>query len=112
MILCLCFLSVALVAAQEPAQQPVFPALTEPAYVGVGQVDLKKISLRSARDLGIIRAQGALARAICDPNNEKERVRAFIVGKRHTDELRVGDVLWVRIWIRKDEVEVDKVCLD
>ncbi len=94
------------------AEESVFPALSEPAYVGIGQVDLKKVSLRSARDLALIRAQNALARDICDPNNEKVRVRALLVGKRHTDEVRVGDVLWVRIWIRKDEVRREKTCLD
>jgi hypothetical protein len=100
-----------------------FEALPIPAYEGTGVADLKRLSLRAARDLAYAQALRFLAQdvvtlhvgrlsEVMGPGHETwvapigtSVSRALLMGKKFTEEIRVDNTLWVRVYMSKAEVD-------
>lgn len=100
-----------------------FEPLPIAAYEGVGVADLRKVSVRSARDVAYSQAYRFLSQDVVTvhvsrvsellgPASEtwvspisSSASRALLVGKKFTEELRVDDTLWVRVYMAKAEVD-------
>lgn len=100
-----------------------FEPLPIAAYEGVGVADLRKVSVRSARDVAYSQAYRFLSQDVVTvhvsrvselvgPSSEawvspisSSASRVMLVGKKFTEELSVGDTLWVRVYMAKAEVD-------
>ncbi|MDA2925811.1 hypothetical protein MYX78_01030 [Acidobacteria bacterium AH-259-G07] len=108
-----------------PKGEPISPfeSLPVEAYGGKGVASLKKLSLRAARDVAYAQANRELAQDIFtvtlsrvsefSPPGKEPLVRPMstvvsqvvLVGKKFSEERRVGDTLWVRLYMSKAEVD-------
>lgn len=108
-----------------PKGEPISPfePLPVEAYEGKGVASLKKLSLRAARDVAYAQANRELAQDIFtvtlsrvsefSPPGEEPLVtpmstvlsQVVLVGKKFSEERRVGDTLWVRRYMSKAEVD-------
>lgn len=100
-----------------------FEPLPIAAYEGVGVADMGTLSLPAARDVAYAQAYRFLSQDIVTlhVNRVTELVgtgnetwvtpvgrsvsRALLVGKKFTDELRLGSAVWVRVYMAKAEVD-------
>jgi len=100
-----------------------FEPLPIAAYEGVGVADLRKVSIRSARDVAYSQAYRFLSQDVVTvhvsrvselvgPASEAwvspistSASRALLVGKKFTEERKVDNTLWVRVYMAKAEVD-------
>jgi len=115
----------------QPAHKDIepFPELSRvhEFYKGIGIAELKTLStssLQAARDTAYSQAYKMLAESICNVYLERDANGVVQVkttakwtlpaGLRRSREKWIGDMLWVRAWVYKQEADkqIDKICLN
>lgn len=96
-------------------------------YKGIGIAELKTLStssLETARDTAYAQAYKMLAESICNVYLERDANGVVQVktttkwtlpaGLRRSQEKWIGDTLWVRVWVIREEADkhIDSICLD